>query len=170
MHTYTQGTCTHTACMHMHVSTSACVCMCVHACTHTHRTHTHTHRTHTRTYTHTHTCIHTHNTSHAAQTCSEAGKRPGFCIWSSTHSCHVSGRNCYCDGYCVIFNDCCEDVQYGKFITDQEVYPYMYPCMIIVYHNFTLHYPSSCSIINYKKQSAVRSRARTAAGKYISVT
>ena len=49
-----------------------------------------------------------------AQTCTEAGKDPGCCIFSQTHSCFVEigggGRGCYCDSFCTVFDDCCKDV------------------------------------------------------------
>ena len=56
-----------------------------------------------------------------AQTCAQAGKSAGSCVWSSTNSCYVSGGRCYCDTTCTTYNDCCEDVNasmlsyYGKF-------------------------------------------------------
>ena len=45
-----------------------------------------------------------------AQTCSEAGIGVGCCPWTSSSSCYVGGGDCYCDSYCVVFNDCCGDV------------------------------------------------------------
>ena len=45
-----------------------------------------------------------------AQTCSDAGKHSGCCVWSSTQSCFVPGGRCYCDSYCTYYNDCCSDV------------------------------------------------------------
>lgn len=54
-----------------------------------------------------------------AQTCTEAGKNPGGCVWSPTTSCFIFGGRCYCDSYCRYFDDCCDDVssamsQWGK--------------------------------------------------------
>ena len=47
-----------------------------------------------------------------AQTCTDAGKNAGFCVWSSTKSCYVPGGRCYCDCDCTDINikDCCDDV------------------------------------------------------------
>ena len=61
------------------------------------------------------------NNNMVAQTCTEAGKSVGSCIWSSTNFCYVQGGLCYCDAMCTIYNDCCDDVNavtllYGKFI------------------------------------------------------
>ena len=54
-----------------------------------------------------------------AQTCSEAGKLPGSCTWNWSSSCYVNGGDCYCDNFCVVFNDCCDDVMCtcGELIT-----------------------------------------------------
>ena len=95
-------------------------------CTHTQKAHTHIHwhaQTHARVHTHahTHTCTQCmHNTLYITimhvfkATCSQAGKLPGCCTWSSSSSCSVSVDNnnyeCYCDNDCLIFNDCCKDV------------------------------------------------------------
>ena len=51
-----------------------------------------------------------------AQTCTDAGKGPGDCLWSTNppSNCYVSGGNCYCDFACATVNDCCSDV--GKLV------------------------------------------------------
>ena len=59
---------------------------------------------------HTRNCLPNGMDLYIARTCTEAGKDPGCCIWSSTHSCYVVSSRCYCDSYCATYNDCCEDV------------------------------------------------------------
>ena len=44
-----------------------------------------------------------------AQTCTEAGKDAGCCVWSATKSCFVPREKCYCDSVCFHFGDCCDD-------------------------------------------------------------
>ena len=53
-----------------------------------------------------------------AETCAEAKFAAGFCKWQlkpMRKTCQVYRGNCYCDPYCVCFNDCCSDVQ-GTYI------------------------------------------------------
>ena len=45
-----------------------------------------------------------------AQTCTEAGKDAGCCVWSATESCFVLHGECYCDIQCLDYGDCCDDV------------------------------------------------------------
>ena len=107
-----------------------------HAHTHTRtRTHTHTHA-HTHTHTHTHTNKQTYKQmKHVlrkivvgvlnnillyiiiillhiilARNCTPAGKAAGCCQWGADSSCRVEAGDCYCDSYCVVFGDCCQDV------------------------------------------------------------
>ena len=50
-----------------------------------------------------------------AKTCKKAKISAGYCRWSPSKlykTCYVEYSECYCDPFCVHFNDCCEDVKY----------------------------------------------------------
>lgn len=69
------------------------------------------------------------NYNFLAQTCTEAGKIPGGCMWF-TSSCYVPGGNCYCDSYCTYFNDCCDDVSGSMTNEYGECYIHLHSNML----------------------------------------
>ena len=57
-----------------------------------------------------------------ATTCKEAKICAGYCQWSPNElykTCYVEYSECYCDPFCVRFDDCCEDVK-GKYYHRKE--------------------------------------------------
>ena len=85
-----------------------------------------------------------------AQTCSEAGKSPGCCSFSSTNLCFVVEGRCYCDPDCIIFGDCCDDVHIGVctegkmiILTSPIIFLFnsyvVYYCLVTSYYSFVGH-------------------------------
>ena len=67
--------------------------------------------------------IQSHNLTtikHIARTCTEAGKNltNGLCRSTNESSCYVAGGNCSCDVYCVVYGDCCSDIDVQVTISE----------------------------------------------------